>query len=200
MGAPMSAKMLTAFAICSLAMAIVDPCGWAQAQQRTPNSTSAGMLRMWPENANWLVGLTRLLDGGLGCLLITGHVNPASGERYFWGMRLRDQSSLAVEVIDNNENAIASPSIKVMIDNVSFGTYPITRKLGPNNGLHTILAELPSPDNLKLLHLLGVGGTIQFVTANSTYTAPLLGARQSMQNLQECQIEAAHLSSTSAPR
>jgi hypothetical protein len=199
----MSAKILTVFGIFSLAIAVVDPCVCAHAQERTPNSTSTGWLRVWPENASWGVGLTRLLDGGLGCLLLTWHINPASGERYLWGIRLRNigphDPSLAIEIIDNNENAIASPSIKVVIDNVPVGTYNITRRLGPNNGFHTILAELPSPDNSKLLRLLGVGGTIQFVTANSTYSAPLLGARQSMQNLQECGLEAMHLGSTSAP-
>jgi hypothetical protein len=129
------------------------------------------------------------LDGALGCLLLTGYANQASGERYFWGMRLRDQSL-----------AVAGASIKIVIDQVQFGSYQITRRLGPDGGFRTVSAELPSPDSQKLLGLIAVAGAIQFITTNSTYSAPLQGARQSMQSLHECMTEAGHLSSVPAPR
>jgi hypothetical protein len=198
----MSAKILTGFAVClSAGTVAVALCLSPQAiaQQRAPNAGAAGILRAWPGNGEWQVGLVRLLDGALGCLLVTGYANQASGERYFWGMRLRDQS-LAVEIIDNNERAMAASSIKIVIDQVQFGTYQVTRRLGPEGGFRTVLAELPSQDGQRLMGLIGVAGAIQFVTMNSTYSAPLQGARQSMQSLQECMTEATHLSSVSGPR
>src|SRR5215831_2780160 len=193
----MTAGMLTGFATC-IATATVAASLYLSspvvAQQRSLNSGATGMLRPWPGNGEWQVALVRLLDGALGCQLITGHVNQANGERYFWGMRLRDQS-LAVEIADNNEHAVAGPSIKIVIDQVHFGTYQVTRRLGPESGFQVVLAELPSSDGQKLLDLIAVASAIQLVTMNSTYTAPLQGARQSMQNLQECRTEASHLSS-----
>src|SRR5579872_335900 len=75
-------------------------CMPTSAQQRTPNDATQGILRSWPANGAWDVGLVRLFDGAFGCLLLTSYANQTSGERYLWGIRLRDQS-LAVEIIDS---------------------------------------------------------------------------------------------------
>jgi hypothetical protein len=183
-----------------MTMISVAFCLPASAQQRTPNNQTQGILRSWPANGGWEVALTRLLDGAFGCLLLTGHADQTSGERYFWGIRLRDQN-LAVEIIDNNPQAVSGDSIQVVIDRVPVGTFPITRRLDtPGISFHTALAELPSSDKQRIVNLIGVGGTIQFLTANSTYSAPLQGAQQSMQNFQTCTLEATHLNGASAPR
>jgi hypothetical protein len=192
-------KALTRFAGCLSAIVLAGVSGPLAAQQRTPNAGANGILRTWPGNADWQVAMLRLFDGGLGCVLLTGHKDPANGEQYFWGMRWR-QNSLAVTIVDSGRQAIAGTSIVVKIDQLPVGTYQITRRVGPEAGTQSVTAELPAPDKERLSNLIGVGGAIQFVTANSTYSAPLFGARQSMQSLQECRIEASHLGSASAPR
>jgi hypothetical protein len=134
----------------------------------------------------------RLVDGGLGCVLLTGHKNQGTNEQYLWGIQWRE-NSLAVTIIDSNPQAIAGTSIGITIDQVPLGTYQITRRFGPPGSMQSVTAELPATERDRLPNLMTVGGAIQFVTSNSTYSAPLLGARQSMQSFQECRIEASHL-------
>ncbi len=169
----MSATVVIKFVVCLGAAAAIGVSGSVSAQQRTPNGGATGVLRTWPGNADWQVAMTRLADGALGCVLLTGHTNPASGERYLWGIRWRD-NSLAATIVDSNQQAVAGSTIAVTIDQVPVGTYQITRRLGPDGGMQSVTAELPAPDKDRLASLIGVGGPIQFVTANSTYSAPLL--------------------------
>jgi hypothetical protein len=195
----MPVKMLTKFAVGLIATPLVCMSGSIFAQQRTPNQGASGILRAWPGNADWQVSLTRLADGGLGCLLLTGHKNQETNEQYFWGIRWRE-NSVALLIIDSNPQAIAGTSIGITIDRVPVGTYQIARRSGPPGGMQFVMAELPAPDRDRLPNLMTVGGAIQFVTSNSTYSAPLLGARQSMQGFQECRVEASHLGGASGPR
>jgi hypothetical protein len=197
----MMQKCLQASAICIVAAAILlAPSFRAMGQQRTFNSTApGGVLRSWPIADNWQVNMIRLIDGALGCLLITGFSDQAAGEQYIWGMRMRDQS-LALEILDRNERAVAGAVIEVWIDRVLFGTYRITRRLTGENGFHTILAELAQTDSQKLLYVLPVAGAIQLVTTNSTYSAPLQGVKQSWRGLQECLVEARHLGGAAGQR
>jgi hypothetical protein len=195
----MSGKLLIGFAVCLFAATALDVDGSASAQQRTPNAGTNGMLRTWPVNADWQVAMLRMFDGALGCVLLTGHVDPVRGERYFWGIRWRE-NTLAVTIFDSNQQAVSGPTIAITIDQVPVGTYGITRRLGPNEGMQSVTAELPAPDRDRLSKLMAVGGAIQFVTSSSTYSAPLQGARQSMSSLQECRIEATHLTGASTAR
>jgi hypothetical protein len=178
----MSIRTLTGFAGFILGVAgIGDP---VIAQQRTLNPGASGLLRTWPGFGDWQVAMLRTIDGALGCVLLTGHVNQVGGERYFWGIRWRE-NSLAATIFDSNHQAIAGPSIAITIDRVAVGTYQITRRAGPAGEMQNVVAELPAPDRDRLPNLMTVGGAIQFITSNSTYSAPL---------------QAKHLGSASAPR
>jgi hypothetical protein len=164
----------------------------AIAQERTPNQGTPGPLRAWPATGAWQVVLTRLIYGDLGCLLATGHSNQASGENYAWGVRRRGQS-LGATITDNNAQAIAGSAIQIIIDHVPLGIFQITDRRELGNGFHVAVAELASKDGSNLINLIGVGGSMQFVTSTYTYSAPLEGAQQALRNLQTCAIEADHL-------
>ena len=167
----------------------------ALAQQRLPNQGSQGVLRSWPVTGVWQVRLVRFVDGGLGCLLATGHADQASGERYFWGITLRNERSVAASILENNERAVAGSSIGIIVDHVPVGTYQIIRRANPGAGFQSVAADLPALDGDKLLRLIGVGGEMQFITDASTYSAPLEGMSQGLQNLRACSIEASQLGS-----
>ena len=171
----------------------------ASAQQRSPNQGTQGVLRSWPVTGVWQVSLVRFIDGGLGCLFATGHADQTTGERYVWGIRWRNDKSLTASILENNENAIAGPSIQIVLDRVPIGTYPITRRLNAGVGFQSVAADLPELDKDKLLNLIGVGGEMQFITTASTYSAPLQGASQGLQNLKACSIEAAQLGGSPTP-
>jgi hypothetical protein len=61
-----------------------------------------------------------------------------------------------------------------------------------------VAAELLASEIHRLSDLIGVGGAIQFVTANSTYSTFLQRAHESMQSLPGCRIEADHLGGAQA--
>jgi hypothetical protein len=167
----------------------------AAAQERTLNPSVQPIVRAWPTSGAWEVGLARLAGGGLGCLLATAHINQGSGERYFWGIRRRGQD-IAVMIIDNNEAAIAGPSIQIVVDQIPIGSYTITRRSAAA-GVVLVSADLPPSDGNRLLSLIKVGGGIQFVTSASTYSAPLQGAQQALLHLDSCTVEAEHLNAAS---
>jgi hypothetical protein len=96
-------------------------------------------------------------------------------------------------VLDNNQRAIAGPSIRLFIDQIPIASYPITRRLGPESGFYSVAAELPPGDQDKIISLIRVGGGVQFVTDTFTYSASLTGAPQGMANMDACAIEATHL-------
>lgn len=172
-------------------------CVSAAAQERVPNQGTQSTLRTWPTAGVWQVALVRLIDGGLGCLFMTGHVDQKSGERYFWGVRWRSQN-VAASIIDNNQQAVAGPSIQIVIDTIPVGTYQISRRVNGGNGFHNVVAELPQADTNRLLSLINVGGAMQFATSSFTYSASLQGAKQAIGNLQTCELEANHLTAASA--
>jgi hypothetical protein len=167
-------------------------CVSASAQERAPNQGKQVILRAWPETGVWQVILVRLIDGGLGCVLATGHTNQASGERYIWGIRWRSEG-LAATISDNNQQAVAGSSIKIVIDTIPIGTYEIGRRVNVGNGFQNVVAEFPQADKDRLVKLLEVGGAMQFITSNFTYSASLQGAQQGIQNLRACVLEANHL-------
>jgi hypothetical protein len=177
-----------------LAMAAL--CVAALAQERSPNQGAQGILRTWPDSGVWGVALIRLVDGPLGCWLATGHSDQSSGERYFWGVRWRAES-LAATITDNNQQAIAGPSIQVVIDKVPVGTYQISRRASGGNGFQNVVADFSHTDGDRMLGLISVGGAMQFITQASTYSASLQGAQQAMINFKACAMEAAHLNSAS---
>jgi hypothetical protein len=169
----------------------------ALAQERVPNPGKSGIIRSWPDSGVWGVALARLVDGGLGCWLGTGHTNTATGEKYIWGLRWR-LAGLGVAIVDNNEWATRAPSIEIIVDRISIGTFSITRTIDLGNGFRNVVADLQEPDAGKLVELMGVAGTIQLSTKNFSYSAPLQGASQALANLKACTIEVGHLNSSSA--
>ena len=100
--------------------------------------------------------------------------------------------NLAATITDNNETATSGPSIQIVIDRIAAGTYQISRRLSAN-GFHNVVAELSHNDGDRLLNLINVGGAMQFITSTFTYSAPLEGASQGLQNLKACSIEASEL-------
>jgi len=162
-------------------------------QQRSPNQGTQGLLRAWPQTGVWQVALFRLFDGALGCGLLTGLSDQGSRESYSWGIRWRGES-IAATIADTNENAISGPSIQVIVDQIPAGTYQISRRINASN-FHNVVADFPRFDADRIVSLINVGGAMQFVTNTFTYSAPLLGAPQGLQNLKTCSIEASQLGS-----
>lgn len=162
------------------------------AQERSFNPNAQSILRTWPAVGDWQVGLVRLVDGGFGCLLFTGKIDQLSGERYFWGLRWRAEGVAAI-IVDNNQQAVDGSSIQINIDLIPIGKYEITRR-NTANGFQAIAANIPDAEKDRFLGLISVGGTMQFVTQSSTYTAPLKGAQAAASNLKACTTEATHLS------
>jgi hypothetical protein len=171
----------------------------ASAQQRLPNQGTQGVLRSWPVTGVWQVSLVRLVDGGLGCLLMTGHADQSSGERYFWGIRLRNEKNVAASILENNERVVSGSTIRIIVDRVPVGTYQITRRVNAGAGFQAVGADLPALDGDRLLNLVGVAGEMQFITDTSTYSAPLQGASQGLQNLKACSVEASQLGAVPRP-
>jgi len=169
----------------------------ANAQERMPNPGTQGVLRVWPNSGVWGVRLVRTTDGGLGCQFVTGHAERNTGELYLWGIRWRPQS-MGATIIDNNRQAIAGPSIQIVIDSIPIGKYEITRRLDGANGFQGVVAEFSPTENERIVSLVSVGGSMQFVTNTFTYSASLQGAQQAMSSLRECSVEANHLDTTSA--
>ena len=141
----------------------------------------------------WGVVLIRLIDGPFGCLLATGHRDPKSGEQYNWGIRWC-RGSLGASISDNNTQAVAGPSIQIIIDKVAVGTYQVSRRVGAN-GFQSIVAEFSPVESDRVLGLIGVGGEMQFVTTTFTYSAPLQGSQQALANFKARNIEASYLDS-----
>jgi hypothetical protein len=99
-----------------------------------------------------------------------------------------------VYIIDNNQQAVAGPSIQVVVDKVPVGTYQVNKRIN-KGGLYNVTAEFPSAESNRVLSLVGVGGEMQFVTNTFTYSAPLEGAQQALADLKACTIEASRLDS-----
>jgi hypothetical protein len=173
-------------------VSVLSLCIAAVAQERIPNPGKQGTLRTWPATGVWQVALVRLVDGGLGCLLATGHADQNSGERYFWGIRWRGES-VAASITDNNQQAVAGPSIQIIIDTIPIGTYQISRRINFGNGFQGVAAEFPQSDKDRIFSLISVGGSMQFITSSSTYSASLQGAQHGIGNLRACILEANHL-------
>lgn len=166
-----------------------------KAQERAPNPGTQPLLRAWPDSGIWGVGLFRLVDGALGCLLVTGHINPKLGEQYYWGIRWR-RESVGATLTDNNQRATAGLSIQIVIDGIPTGTYPITKRTSGNSGAQNVVAEFPAGEKDRVLNLIDVGGSMQFVTNNFTYSASLQGARRAMTYFRACIVEASHLNAS----
>jgi hypothetical protein len=164
------------------------------AQERAPNTGTEGILRAWPVSGAWNVILVRLADAPLGCLLATGHAG--IGEQYHWGLRWRRENIGAV-ITANNAQAVAGPSIQIIVDNVTVGTYQISSRVS-SNGFQSVIAEFAPSESDRVLSLISGGGELQFVTSIFTYSAPLEGAQQALAYFKECAIEASHLNSTKA--
>jgi len=91
------------------------------------------------------------------------------------------------------ESASAGQSIRVIVDKIPAGTYQIDKRLGPRGGFTSARASIAPDQGKSILKLLQVGENVQFVTEQSTYSASLSGAKQSMNNFGECATEANHL-------
>jgi hypothetical protein len=183
---------LTALA---LAAALAVGAGPANAQQRSPNVGAKGLLHVWPDSGVWAVALNRFVQGGLGCVMVTAYHNQSTGERYIWGIRQYEQQIGAV-ISDSELRAVAGPEIKVIVDDSIIGSYPVTRRLEPGNGFHSVVSELSAHDGRTLVDLMQVGGELRFVTDVATYSASLAGAEQAMRNFEACSREAATINST----
>jgi hypothetical protein len=187
--------MLRVFGTISLVFACVLPAG---AQERAPNPGTQGVLRSWPTSGVWNVALIRLFDGPLGCILATGHADTNTGEQYAWGIRWRHEG-LGASISDNNRQAVDGPSIQIIIDNIPIGTYQMSRKLDHGRFVNAV-ADLPSAESDRILSLITVGGSMQYVTSNFTYSASLQGAKHALEHFKECITEATHLKSSAADR
>jgi len=115
-----------------------------------------------------------------------------TGDLYLWGIRWRKEG-LGATITDTKAEAIAGPSIQILIDGASIGTYQVGRRAEGAAGAN-VVADLPPSDNAKLFSLMGKGGTMQFVTSASTYSATLDGAQRALSDFRACTSEAGRLS------
>ncbi len=176
---------------------VVGYAGMASAQQRSMNDGAPGLLRVWPQMGVWQAGLMRLNDGSLGCWLVTSHTSNDPDDRYFWGVRSKPDQSV-IEIIDKNPLAVSGTKIDVSIDGLMVGSFPITKRLDLG-GMHTVVADLTGPRAQTVLRLLRSGGGVKFVTAQATYSASLMGASQSLRNVDACLAEIRDLETSPEP-
>lgn len=178
--------------VCGAALLAAALAAPAQAQQRTiADGTPGQILRRWPLSGVWLVLLGVAKDGGLSCVMATGHDDPVTGDTYLWGFRRKGQS-FSLMVTDKNAAAVSAGNIKIVIDGSPAGTFAIGPRL-VENGFHNVNAELPPPVAATLSRLVRIGGSVQFHTGTATYAAPLEGAAQAMGNLDACAHEVREL-------
>ena len=168
----------------------------ALAQDRPQSPAAQNLLKTWAASGAWQVDLVRLVDGSLGCRLVTIHDDKKTGDLYLWGIRWRKEG-LGATITDTKTEAIAGPSIQILIDGASIGTYQVGRRAEGAAGSN-VVADLPPSDNDKLFSLMGKGGTMQFVTSASTYSASLEGAQQALSDFRACTAEAGRLNASSA--
>ncbi len=179
-----------------LAGIIVVSCSAiALAQDRPQSPPAQNLLKTWAASGAWQVDLVRLVDGSLGCRLVTIHDGKKTGDLYLWGIRWRKEG-LGATITDTKAEAIAGPSIQILIDGASIGTYQVDRRADGAAGSN-VVADLPPSDNDKLFSLLGKGGKMQFVTNASTYSASLDGAQEALSNFRACTVEAGRLTASS---
>lgn len=188
--------MPTALRFCASIAVALSVMPAAHAQTRAPNPGTQTVLREWPMSGAWGVVLIRLIDGPLGCLMATAHGDQRSGEQYHWGLRWR-RENVAAYIVDNNPQAVAGPSIEIIVDKIPVGTYQVNKQFS-RGGFSNITAELPAAESDRLLSLVGVGGEMQYVTNAFTYSASLQGAPQALSNLKACSVEASRLDAAQA--
>jgi hypothetical protein len=176
---------------CAVIVAALSMLSCAHAQERAPNPGKQTIIRTWPGTGAWQVALLRLVDGPLGCILATGRADAKTGESYSWGIRWR-RENVAASISDNNPQAVAGPTIQIFVDKVAIGTYQVSKRTS-SGPFSAIAAELPAAESDRLLSLIGVGGEMQYVINNFTYSAPLQGAQQGLVELKACTVEATHL-------
>ena len=160
----------------------------ALAQDKTQKPATPNLLKTWPANGVWQVDLVRLVDNSLGCRLVTIHDDKKTGELYLWGIRWRKEG-LGATISDSKQEAVAGPSIKIVIDQVPFGTYQVGRRTNSENGAN-VVADFSQSEGDRFLSNMGVGGTMQFITGASTYSASLKGAQQALSDFRACMAEA----------
>lgn len=181
--------MQIALRVCSSIAIIFAMLSSAHAQQRPQKPRPQTLPRAWPVSGPWGVVLLRLNDGPLGCLLTTGR--NANGEQYIWGLRWR-RENVAVFITDSNQEAVAGPTIQVVVDRVPFGTYPVNKRVA-QDGFYNATAELPSAESDRMLSAINVGQDMQFVTSSFFYSEKLQAAPEALTNLKACSIEANRL-------
>jgi hypothetical protein len=158
----------------------------ALAQDKT--LATQNLLKTWPANGVWQVDLVRLVDNSLGCRLVTIHDDKKAGELSLWGIRWRKES-LGATISDGKQDAVAGPSIKIVIDEVPFGIYQVGRRTNTASGSN-VVADFSQSEGDRLSSNMGVGGTMQFVIGASVYSASLKGAREALSDFRACMAEA----------
>jgi hypothetical protein len=172
--------------------ALLACVGSANAQLRTNNANTPGVLRQWPRFGVWETVLARsVATHDLTCVMATGYNNLSQGENYVWGIR-QDAATVGLEIADSNPAETSVPSITVTIDGLTVGTYPMTNRVSFGQ-MNLAIAALSKPNAESLMKLVRLGGAIKFSTSAATYSASLAGVGAALMNLNMCVAEMTQL-------
>lgn len=181
-------------AIAALAVILTVPTP-ASAQQRTLNTNGARSLRLWPVSGYWQAEFLRNSRHELRCIMATGAKQGASD--YLWGI-VSGKSATMIFIGDTNPTALSGNTIKLSIDTVAIGSYPITARRPMLTATGQLIeSRLPTEDVQKIETLLATGGHVSMKTQGAIYEQSLSGSQVAMDNFHACNTELQALSGNS---
>ena len=166
----------------------------ASAQTKTPNPGAAQILRSWPATGIWQTLLGRREDQTLGCIMLSGH-RDAGQISYVAGLR-QAPKELALVVGDREQDAVSGNHVRLLIDRIEVGDFPITKHVDDKSAMHSISAIVPERDSQRVINLFKTGSDVKFLTDKATFDFPLTGAAASIENMRQCLTEVANLAPT----
>jgi hypothetical protein len=177
-----------------LALLLAFVSASASAQTKTPNPEAAQILRAWPITGIWQTLLGRREDQTLSCIMLSGHKD-AGQVSYVAGFRQLPKE-LALVVGDREQDAISGNHVRLLIDGVEVGDFPITKRVDDKTAMHSISATVPERDSRRVINLFKTGSDVKFLTDKATFDFPLTGATAGIENMRQCLTEVANLAPT----
>jgi hypothetical protein len=182
-------RLFVVAAVCLIALItlpVMIPEPLSQLLQRTmaPNASHV-VRRQWPVSGAWQAVLRRG-PHGISCVLATGLAKAT--DAYVWGFAKHPDGEWGLVIGDKRHDATDGDYIRVVVDNVAVGTFPVTetREIDGTKGIRSAIT-IAQYDRLSTL--LAVSGSIRFETANATYSAALANARPAFYNWNDCRAE-----------
>jgi len=125
-------------------------------------------------------------------MMFSGHKE--SGQvQYLAGIR-HLPAEFSIVISDRDKGAVSGNHIHLVVDNVEIGNFDITKHVDDNSGFHSISALVPETETQRVINLFRTGADVKFLTDDTTFDFPLMGAAASIENMRQCILEAANLS------